>query len=355
MSNVRSIRDAKATSSQASEWLVLLESGEATASDRARFDAWRREHPGNQAAFDELKYTWGRLHAMGQHVREDGVAEPDPDVLVKYLARSENGVRRGRRLAWGAAAAVLIAAVGGALLYPFDSSTLYRTDVGQQTTVTLPDRSTVQLNTDTELRVAYTDTTRSIEMHRGEAYFDVAHDADRPFVVRAGHGAIRAVGTGFVVQMKSNEVVAVTVTEGVVKVTHDPASTPDTAAPAVTANDRTANDQTAPTLREGQRVEYDRRVGRPAEVPPEELNRNLAWRQGMLIFDGQTLHEVIREVGRYTDTRLIIADDELAQLRIGGAFRAGDVDALLEILEKGFNIAVDRDGPRTVYLSAVAP
>lgn len=113
---------------------------------------------------------------------------------------------------------MVIAVAAGMLLYPFDSSELYRTDVGQQTTIALPDRSSVQLNTDTELRVVYTDTARNVEMHRGEAYFDVAHDAGRPFVVKAGRGAIHAVGTGFVVQMKSAELVSVTVIEGAVDV-----------------------------------------------------------------------------------------------------------------------------------------
>lgn len=348
MSNVRSIRDAKTASRQASEWLVLLETGEATAEDRARFDAWLREHPGHQAVFDELKGTWGRLHAMGRQARDSGLVEPDPDAVAKYLARSESRRGRGKWFGWSAAAAAsVVVAVAGMLMYTFDSSMLYRTDVGQQTTITLPDRSTVELNTDTELQVAYSDTTRNIELFRGEAYFEVAHDPDRPFVVKAGHGAIRAVGTGFVVQVKANEVVAVTVTEGVVAVTHDTESRPDMSLQEVTVKDRPV-----PTLSKGQRVEYDRHLGQPAAVPPEELDRGLAWRQGMLIFDGQTLDEVIREVDRYTDTRLIIADGDLRQLRIGGAFKAGDVDALLEVLEKGFNITVNRDGPRTIYLHA---
>lgn len=349
MSNVRSIRDAKATSRRASEWLVLLESGEATEDDRARFDAWRREHPGNQAAFDELKHTWARLRAMRHHLRSGEIDAGDPDAVEKYLARSH---RRRSGFTWGAVAALLIVAVGsGALLYPLDSGRIYRTDVGQQMTVTLSDGSTVELNTDTELRVAYTRTARDLELRRGEAYFEVAHDADRPFVVKAGHGAVRAVGTGFAVEMKPNDVVAVTVTEGIVAVTHDAQREPDTSLQPVTVND-----QAVPTLSKGQRVEYSRHIGHPAAVSREELERDLSWRHGMLIFDDQTLDQVLREVGRYTETKLVITDGELRQLRIGGAFRAGDVDALLEVLEKGFNIAVHRrgprDGPQTVYLGA---
>lgn len=348
MNNVHSIQDTKSANRQASEWLVLLKAGDATADDRARFDDWLREHPGHKAAFDELNDTWERLHAMGEHARGTGYSDPDPDAVAKYLARSQSRSGRGKRFAWAAsAAALLVATVAGMLMYPIDSSSVYRTEVGQRETIALPDRSTVEINTDTELLVAYTDTARNIELHRGEAYFDVAHDANRPFVVKAGHGVIRAVGTGFVVQIKPNEVVAVTVTEGVVQVRHDAQNRPDTSVQEVQANDLAV-----PTLSKGQRVEYDRRVGHPAAVPQEELDRKLAWRQGLLIFDGQSLEEVIAEVGRYTDTRLIVADGDLGHLRIGGAFRAGDVDALLEVLEKGFNVVVKRDGPGTVYLSA---
>lgn len=348
MNNVRSIEDAKTASRQASEWLVLLEAGEVTADDRARFAAWLREHPSHEAAFDEVKVTWGRLHAMGERARDISGTEPDPDAVVKYVARLAGRARHGRRLAWGTtAAALLVVSVAGMLMYSFDSSTLYRTTVGEHETVILSDRSTVELNTDTELLVTYTDTTRSVDLRRGEAYFDVARDLERPFVVKAGRGAIRAVGTGFVVQVKPDEVVAVTVTEGVVEVTHDVRRRPVSSAPDVEVQDLSV-----PTVSKGQRVEYARQVGRPVVVPPEELDRNLAWRQGMLIFDDQSLDEVIREVERYTDTRLIIVDGDLRELRIGGAFRAGDVNALLEVLENGFNIVVERDGRRAVYLNA---
>lgn len=350
MSNVRSIREAKSTNRQASEWVALLATGDASAEDRARCNAWLREHPSHQAAFDQLNHTWGRLRTMGNEVRSTIAADLDPQAMAKYVAVSGKGVRRPKRLVWTAAAAALVVVtIAGMLLLPFGANTLYRTEVGEQMTFTLTDQSTVQLNTDTELLVTFSDRARNVKLLRGEAYFDVAHDTNRPFVVEAGQGAIRAVGTAFVVQLK-HEVIQVTVTEGIVEVTHDVHSVPDTSMPA-----GEVNDVPPAKLSEGQRVEYDQRVVSMTAVAPEELDRDLAWRQGLLIFDGQSLDEVIQEVGRYTDTRLIIADGELHQLRVGGAFRANDLEALLEFFEKGLNISVNRDVPRTVYLTAAGP
>lgn len=348
MNNVSNIREARSVHRQASEWLVLLESGDAKAGDRARFGAWLCDHPTHRAAFDELEETWGRLHAMRDRLKALGDHEPDPDPVLKRLAQSDRERRSRRPVAWVAAAAALVAVLGGMLFYPSEPHPVYATDVGERSTVSLPDGSTVELNTDTELVVDYSGNSRNITLHRGEAYFDVVQDETRPFVVEAGHGAIRAVGTGFVVRMKSADVVAVTVTEGIVEVT------PDVRAPAGISKLAAARVLPTPKLHKGQRAEYDRQVTRIEVIPPNELERTHAWRRGLLIFDGQSLEEVIREVSRYTDTRLIISDAELGQVRIGGAFQAGDVEALLEVLEKGFGIVVRRDGPRTVYLQATS-
>lgn len=348
MSNVSKIRDGKTTTEVASEWVALLATGDASPEDRTRLGAWLREHPSHQAAFDEVNRTWERVCAMGGEIRRKYPADHGPEAVVRYLAESGEESRRRIRLLPVAAAALVVAVAAGILL-TFDSGTRYRTDIGQQMTFTLPDRSTVQLNTNTELVVAYTDRLRRIELQRGEAYFDVEHDPDRPFVIEAGRGAIRAVGTSFAVHLNHN-VVRVTVTDGVVEVTQ--AAVRDESESDSPSTRR--GDSRPARVRKGQRIEYDQRVGSVAELPAEEIDRDLAWRQGLLIFDNQSLDEVIQEIGRYTDTRLIIADDKLHRVRVGGAFRAGDLEAVLEFFEK-LKIDVDRDGPNnTIYLTASA-
>lgn len=349
MSKVHDIREAKSTTQQASDWVALLASGDASAEDRERCTAWLKEDPANQTAFDELNHTLSRVVAMGDRFRST-VAEGDSVAMADNVppSRTRNS---GRKWFVGiaAAAAVIVATVGVVMLGQLQKGKLYHTDVGQQMTFTLPDRSTVQLNTDTELLVTFTDEARTIALRRGEAFFDVAHDSNRPFVVEAGLGSIRAVGTGFVVRV-DRDVVEVTVTEGVVELKHESRNSVELSEP-----EDSADAIPAAKLGEGYRVEYNGRVGSPAVVPPEDLDRDLAWRQGLLIFEDQTLEEVLQEVGRYTETRLIIADSKLTELRVGGAFRSDDLEALLEFFEKGLDISVNRDVPNTVYLTAVPP
>lgn len=348
MSNVSRIRDGRTTTEVASEWVALLAADDASPEDRARLQAWLREHPGHQAAFDEVSRTWERICAMGDDVRHKYTADHGREAVARYIAEA-GGEKRPRRRLLPVAAAALAVAVTAGLLLTFDSGTRYRTDIGQQMTFTLPDRSTVQLNTNTELVVAYTDRRRRIELQRGEAWFDVERDPARPFVIEAGSGAIRAVGTSFAVHL-NRDVVRVTVTDGAVEVTQAPVhdESESDSSSARRSESRPAR------VRKGQRIEYDQRVGSVAELPAAEIDRHLAWRQGLLIFDDQSLDEVIQEIGRYTDTRLVIADDQLHRLRVGGAFRAGDLEAVLEFFEK-LQIDVDRDARNnTVYLTASA-
>ena len=347
MSKVHDIREAKGTTRQASEWVALLASEHASAEDRERCTAWLNEDPANQAAFDELNHTLSRVVAMGDRFRSS-VAEGNSVVVAENVPPSRTERPRRKWFVWTAAAAIT-AAVGLVTLGQLQKGKLYHTDVGQQMTFTLPDRSTVQMNTDTELLVTFTDDARNIALRRGEAFFEVAHDNNRPFVVEAGLGSIRAVGTGFVVRV-DRDVVEVTVTEGVVELKHASQNAVEFSEP-----DDRADAVPAAKLGEGYRVEYDRRVGSPAVVAPEDLDRDLAWRQGLLVFEDQTLEEVLQEVGRYTETRLIVADSTLAQLRVGGAFRSDDLEALLEFFENGLDISVNRDVPNTVYLTAVPP
>lgn len=339
-------RETRAIRRQASEWLVLLQSGAVAAEDRERFEEWLREAPGHRRAFTELEQTWERLTAMGGRDRAcQRAANPDPDVVLKHLDRIGRQ-RRRPYAAWAAAAAIVAAATLGALLFlPKESQTLYRTDIGERQIVSLPDGSTVDLNTDSELLVEYTDDKRYVALRQGEAFFEVARDQGRPFIVAAGPGVVRAVGTEFTVRLKSSELVAVTVTDGIVEVTQ-----PGLEQPGVSQRSQPS----AATLHQGQRAEYDRDATRIETVAPQDLERAHAWRKGLLIFVDESLANVIAEVNRYTETRLILADAELGELRLGGTFRAGRVEALINVLEKAFAIRVSRDDPRVVMLHASA-
>lgn len=207
------------------------------------------------------------------------------------------------------------------------------TVVGEQRTEWLADGSVLQLNTATELRVELEPSERRIVLLRGEASFDVRSDPARPFVVWAGGHRLRAVGTAFNVLLRENDRVEIVVTEGRVVVADLARVDSDTPALEVSAGESAVVGSSG------------RSVKRNA---PVEANPRLAWQRGMLVFDGEPLASALGEVERYTDLRFELRDPELTELRVGGYYRIGDIDALLRSLEQNFSVRVIRSGQRVI-------
>ena len=206
-----------------------------------------------------------------------------------------------------------------------------RTDVGQHLTEKMPDGSSITLNTNTVLTVQFSQDQRLVILERGEASFSVAHDASRPFRVRAGERTVQAVGTVFNVRRDEGRTVRVTVTEGVVKVM-----------------DRPEAKREDLLVRAGQLAEIGEASANIQRVDPSRLDAAQAWQRGVLIYQGETLEDVIADVSRYTSVRFEIEDDSIRQRRVGGVFRAGDVDGLLLALRETFGIEPRRQGDKIV-------
>ncbi len=309
---------------EALRWLVDFE--DLSEAEQADFHAWLEERPAHRLAFEKLEREWRQLDV----VRRLATAAPDPEVVNKWLRRR----RQRRYLPFAAAAGVAaIAAVVLLLLPSQDYEASYRTAIGQHREIVLPDDSVITLNTNSALSVRYSDGERRVHLHRGEAHFDIAPAPERPFSVLAGSGTVRAVGTAFNVYLK-NDVVEVTVTEGLVEVLPN--------VQQAVARER---------LGEGQRLEYRETIESVSTVAEEDIARQLAWQDGMLDFQGETLAEVIEEAGRYTSTRMIVADPDIEGLPVTGYFRAGDIDTLLELIESNERVTVRRIGPRLVHIT----
>jgi len=230
---------------------------------------------------------------------------------------------------------------------------MYGTTVGGQRQLTLPDNSTVTLNTNTCMGVTFMPHMRIVSLPYGEATFHVAHDAKRPFFVRAGGGRrFEAVGTDFNVRVLSPNQVELTVREGDVKVvyTREPGELETPAEARLRAN----------------RMDYDTIVGPQVTVlvepemlfarklEPNDVEAMLAWQRGLMLFKQESLEDVLAEVDRYTTTRFVLADPRLREVRIRGRFHIGDVDGLLASLRKDFAIDSRRDAQGRVVLSALA-
>jgi transmembrane sensor len=170
------------------------------------------------------------------------------------------------------------------------------------------------LNTATETRVLFSESEREVLLSRGEAHFEVAKDRARPFVVRSGNLTVTAVGTAFSVRLEGARI-DVTVTEGVVELAQT-----DTAFAAADGTPRrvSANQRAIVT------------AARPVVVQSigqEEAERSLAWRTGMVAFNGESLAEAVEQVNRHNRRHIVIDDPRLAGRPVVGMFRANDVDA----------------------------
>jgi transmembrane sensor len=205
----------------------------------------------------------------------------------------------------------------------------------------------VTLNTDTELDVEYTSSERLVTIRRGEASFNVTRDVARPFLVRAGTRLVEAVGPVFNVHLDPSERIEVTVSEGRVRVT---LAEGDTRPASDSADLRASAEPPAPdmTVDAGEVAVLDGTLGAVRPIDSLEIEAKLAWQQGMLIFRGSPLEDVVADVSRYTTVKFRIADESIRQRRVGGYFRAGDIDALLIALRESFGIEPRRTGDEIV-------
>ena len=319
-------RSADAIAEEAADWVVRLGSNDASAEERLEFVAWLKCSPLHLSAYLGVERTWAALGKVDMSRRIDVtalLAEPDSNVVQLGGRFSRSRVPTRRRTMMRALAACALLACAGLIWFQLQLTNRYTTGIGEQRTLRLSDGSTIVLNTDTAVRVSFTDAVREVRLLRGEALFNVAKNRSRPFWVRSHDVIARAVGTSFVVRSKPSETV-VTVIEGEVAVADyaqikvaAPTIVPD---PAVHVTAGTRADVSG-----GNKVRTVR-VANPAAVT--------SWRSGRLIFDGEPLAEVVAEFNRYNQVQLVLETSQLSQERISGVFDADQPLALARFLER---------------------
>jgi transmembrane sensor len=353
MSNLVAFPDPRKAREEASLWLAKLDR-ELTEDERSGLREWLKD-PVNNKAFLELGKLWRGLDVISVLAE---LFPLSPEILNPPPRRTALAVTLT------AVAAACIASFGtimftGYTPLTFWSSrtqsppppvmtTTYATAIGESRVAQLADGSTITLNTNSRVTVVYSPRSREIYLSYGEASFDVAHEPARPFNVNVGKRVFQAVGTSFNVRVLNPENVELTVTEGRVKVLYVPPSTADT--PAKLRDEVTHPETTVGAL-ETALVEPGFQTVRKLETG--EADARLAWQRGMLIFEGEPLGEALAEVDRYTTTKFILADEKLRDVRVGGYFRAGDVDGLLVALRENFLIDSRRDAQGRVVLTAL--
>jgi transmembrane sensor len=265
-------------------------------------------------------------------------------------------------VALAAIAAACISAVGTLMLAGdtpwelFDSrppprpmfSEMLRTGVGETRVTTLADGSTATLNTNSRIVVFYAPLARDVYLSYGEASFDVARDPARPFNVHAGKRVLQAWGTSFNVRVYSEDNVELTVMDGTVKILYapqQPLNTPER------LRDDFMHVDTIVSSQEAAFIEPSMQTIRKLE--PSEVDSRLAWRRGEVVFQGEPLEAVLAEVSRYTNTRFVIGDEKLRDVRIGGYFKVGEIENFLASLRENFLIDWQRDQDGRIVLTAL--
>lgn len=314
---------------EASQWFTVMTRGDIDPADLERFRAWRRV-PENAAAFDKVKRGW---EAAGGLAERPAIVSMTEAALARYPAKPTGtrpmGPSRRFVLAPLAIGAASVAVAGGALLAWQAREPVFATDVGGQQLQVLPDGSRVRLNTDTMVRIAFRGGERRVVLERGQAFFDVAHDVSRPFVVEADGARVRALGTKFDVR-HDTAVVKVTLVQGRVEVR--------------------AGDGQEAVLSPGEAIVADRRgLSRVAAVDAGEV---ASWTTGRLTFSGVPLRDAVAEVNRYSERKVVLdATESVAGELVSGQFVAGDVENFVAGARSLYGLKVTAETPREIRLS----
>ncbi|MCV2885349.1 FecR domain-containing protein [Aestuariibacter sp. AA17] len=218
------------------------------------------------------------------------------------------------------------------------------TSIGEQKPVTLEDGSIIHLNTNSHVNILYTQRSRQIALTKGEAHFDVAHDPNRPFIVTAGNNTVTAVGTAFNVELDSTGMVELLVTEGKVLVKDRGTNAP------ITTPTQEMMRLDSVLLVSGEKAVIKGEIMSQESVALEYVQNQLAWQQGMLVFEGESLSEILAEVSRYANVSFSLSTKDLGEKRVAGHFKVGDIKGLLFALESSFGIEYVRTAPNEYVL-----
>jgi transmembrane sensor len=320
---------------QAAVWFARRRSGSWSETDASNFAAWLKADTSHTAAWASYERLWDRLET----VRDDPKILSIRESARRSAARREALQRSGRVAAALAASVVLGLSVWWTTRTSVMTSdrpsvptaasssnavvALIRdasTEVGEHSILMLPDGSKVTLNTASAVHADYAGRERRVTLIRGEAFFNVARDSTRPFVVFAGARHVIAIGTAFDVRMKDHQI-KVTLVEGKVRIVR---ATDSTA--AATTHSRQAVDLEPGSALLTQEDGAD-------QVERLDAVRATSWTSGKLVFDGERLADVVAEMNRYSHERLEIADPALNGRRVSGVFEPTSGPAFAKALE----------------------
>ena len=309
---VAPLKDVRA---QAADWLERQQRPDWSKQGAAELEAWLAAHPAHAVAFYRVEFAWQRTERLAA-LRPPRSAQGARSKVWSALTRS--------------AALVAVAAVGlGIYLGNKDPGTqTYATNLGGRKTLSLPDGSQIELNTNTTLRISKADNRR-VWLDKGEAYFQIVHNPNHPFVVDIGPRRITDLGTKFDVRHDEAHL-KISVVEGSVSL----ASKAEGAQSLI--------------LTRGDSVIGNGNSLKVKSAPLQSVADELGWRRGVLVFDNITLAEAAAEFNRYSAGKIVVSDPKAAHLRIVGTFPTDGVEGFLDVAQHILKVRVARRGQQTV-------
>lgn len=311
---------AEAIWAKAADWLALRNSGEWTSELQAELECWLSESSSHLLAYWRVEAAWqrtDRLAALRAPMR---------------LASAGHRSRWGNIIKSVAAVVAISTLVGFGMFYsakPVEKA--FETKTGGRQIVTMADGSTIELNTNTRLRLLQSGNERQVTLERGEAYFQIRHNAANPFVVIAGSHRVTDLGTKFVVRRLPSEL-KVTLLEGSARVDAN-SNRGNSASVTLTPGDvAIASGETLAVTKKG----------------ASQLKDDLAWRRGLLVFRNASLAAAASELNRYNTTQVTISDAATAQIAIGGTFPAADPAAFARVAHELLGLHVADHGTELV-------
>ncbi|MBO9622479.1 MAG: FecR domain-containing protein [Sphingomonas sp.] len=307
-------RRERSADAEAAAWVARLQSPSRTEATEGALRAWLCADPAHEDAFERANEIWSILPGAAA---SRGLSTP----------AARHAPKRDHRVLALAASILLLLSVGVAW-WVQRAPDAYSTRVGEQTVATLDDGSRIALNTDTKVEVRYAPNVRRIRLDHGEAFFEVAHNRVRPFIVEAGNKQVRALGTSFSVRY-APEGVVVTLVTGKVSITDLRAG-------------RRAEAIKPTVLTPGERLTAG--PDHPATIDRPAIEAVTAWRRGQAVFSDTPLSAAVAEMNRYGGQHVAIEDPRLASLRVSGVFATNDTGEFAQAVAALHSLRVVQSG-----------
>lgn len=396
MNNVTGFTNTQKIKQEAAQWLLKLdEESPLSEKDASLLQEWINTSDIHRQTIIRMAKTWSDMDVLAEVMAPPEVARRSkfaifrawlltPIIAAFYFLEQitkrffwllTEGIKERRVFASILAVSLLFVIVWQTDTSDVRPANIYVTAIGERANYLLDDGSTLWMNSNSRVVVEYSNKFRRIRLLQGEAYFDVVKEPARPFEVFAGDRLIRAVGTSFSVYRLEDRI-EVLVSEGKVElaiVDETLVITPDDMdesqyleATKIEQDSVEIQQQEVIASQKIGELEAGQRMTIPAvtsvalqnekhgvvQLDVGEVSRKLSWLDGKLVFAGESLEEVVKEISRHTSIRIDVPDPVLRKMRIGGHFRTGETDALFHVLESGFGIQVKKLNDNHVELKA---